>query len=165
MERGQRGFNRRGLIEDPAALGRSVTDLTEQPYLPLDRGTGTLWRLSLRSRPCEPEADSTGSDVRAAEALGMIHLFAAPFVDGDGHPGAADTHIAEATDLEHFAGERNTLVWHFGPVNVAAWSLVIAVERGGAQAMLRDSTPTWSDLCLRDGAAGYTWTSPAATRK
>ena len=40
LERGQRGFNRRGLIEDLAdALGCSVADLTGQPYLPPDRAT------------------------------------------------------------------------------------------------------------------------------
>ena len=38
LELGQRGFNRRGLIEDLAdALGCSVVDLTGQPYLPPDR--------------------------------------------------------------------------------------------------------------------------------
>jgi transcriptional regulator with XRE-family HTH domain len=38
LERGQRGFNRRGLLEDlAAALGCSVADLTGQPYLPQDR--------------------------------------------------------------------------------------------------------------------------------
>jgi transcriptional regulator with XRE-family HTH domain len=40
LERGQRGFNRRGLLEDLAsALGCSVADLTGQPYLPMDRET------------------------------------------------------------------------------------------------------------------------------
>ncbi|MGH3939514.1 MAG: helix-turn-helix domain-containing protein [Pseudonocardiaceae bacterium] len=38
LERGERGFNRRGLLEDLAeALGCSVADLTGQPYLPPDR--------------------------------------------------------------------------------------------------------------------------------
>ena len=38
LEHGQRGFNRRGLLEDLAgALGCSVVDLTGQPYLPPDR--------------------------------------------------------------------------------------------------------------------------------
>lgn len=38
LERGQRGFERRGLIEDLAnALGCAVADLTGQPYLPADR--------------------------------------------------------------------------------------------------------------------------------
>jgi transcriptional regulator with XRE-family HTH domain len=40
LEHGQRGFNRRGLLEDlAAALGCSVADLTGQPYLPPDRTT------------------------------------------------------------------------------------------------------------------------------
>jgi len=38
LERGERRFERRGLLEDLAvALGCSVTDLTGQPYLPPDR--------------------------------------------------------------------------------------------------------------------------------
>jgi transcriptional regulator with XRE-family HTH domain len=38
LELGQRGFNRRGLVEDLAnALGCSVADLAGQPYLPSDR--------------------------------------------------------------------------------------------------------------------------------
>ncbi|MGH3977034.1 MAG: helix-turn-helix domain-containing protein, partial [Pseudonocardiaceae bacterium] len=40
LELGQRGFNRRGLIEDLAgALGCSVVDLTGQPYAQSDRST------------------------------------------------------------------------------------------------------------------------------
>ena len=40
LELGQRGFNRRGLIEDLAeALGCSVADLTGQPYLVVDRAS------------------------------------------------------------------------------------------------------------------------------
>ena len=43
LELGQRGFNRRGLIEDlAAALGCSVADLTGLPYLPTDRGTADV---------------------------------------------------------------------------------------------------------------------------
>jgi transcriptional regulator with XRE-family HTH domain len=40
LERGKRGFNRRGLVENLAnALGCSVADLTGQPYLAPDRAT------------------------------------------------------------------------------------------------------------------------------
>lgn len=40
LERGERGFNRRGLLDDLAgAVGCSVADLTGQPYLALDRAT------------------------------------------------------------------------------------------------------------------------------
>lgn len=43
LELGQRGFNRRGLLEDLAvALGCSVADLTGQPYLPTDRSTADV---------------------------------------------------------------------------------------------------------------------------
>jgi transcriptional regulator with XRE-family HTH domain len=43
LERGLRGFNRRGLIEDLAeALGCSVADLTGQPYLPADRNAAEV---------------------------------------------------------------------------------------------------------------------------
>lgn len=40
LETGKRGFNRRGLIDDLArALGCSATDLTGEPYQPVDRDT------------------------------------------------------------------------------------------------------------------------------
>jgi len=40
LERGQRAFERRGLLENvAAALGCAVADLTGQPYLPPDRAT------------------------------------------------------------------------------------------------------------------------------
>ncbi|HEY6423230.1 MAG TPA: helix-turn-helix transcriptional regulator [Pseudonocardiaceae bacterium] len=98
----------------------------------------------------EAEADPTGADVRAAEALGMTHLLAAQLAGRNGHPGEADTHLAEAADLAHATGERNTLTWHFGPANVAAWSLAIAVERGNgpSHAERLDADP------VRPGSAG-----------
>ncbi|MGH3905791.1 MAG: helix-turn-helix domain-containing protein, partial [Pseudonocardiaceae bacterium] len=44
LERGQRGFNRRGLLEDLAeALGCSVADLTGQPYHLPDRDTKAMF--------------------------------------------------------------------------------------------------------------------------
>jgi hypothetical protein len=60
----------------------------------------------------------------------MTHLLAAQLAGRDGRPGDAETHLAEAANLAQATGERNTLAWHFGPANVAAWSLAIAVERG-----------------------------------
>jgi transcriptional regulator with XRE-family HTH domain len=86
--------------------------------------------LSEARAAVEGEADPTGDDVRAAEALGMTHLLAAQLAGRDGRAGDADAHLAEAADLAAATGERNTLAWHFGPANVAAWSLAIAVERG-----------------------------------
>ncbi|MDQ2884055.1 MAG: helix-turn-helix transcriptional regulator [Actinomycetota bacterium] len=90
----------------------------------------TAANVLAEARAAVAEADPTGPDVRAAEALGMTHLLAAQLAGRDGRPGDADTHLAEAADLARATGERNTLSWHFGPANVAAWSLAIAVERG-----------------------------------
>jgi len=43
LERGKRGFNRRGLLGDLArALGCSIADLTGQPYLPPDRASAEV---------------------------------------------------------------------------------------------------------------------------
>ena len=60
----------------------------------------------------------------------MTHLLAAQLTGREGRLGDAETHLAEAADLARATGERNTLQWHFGPANVAAWSLAISVERG-----------------------------------
>jgi transcriptional regulator with XRE-family HTH domain len=59
LERGQRGFNRRGLVENlAAALGCSVADLTGQPYLPTDRNTAdalaALPSIRLALNDCGP---------------------------------------------------------------------------------------------------------------
>lgn len=49
LERGLRGFQRRGLIEDLAnALGCAVADLTGQPYLPADRDIAEGKRIITR---------------------------------------------------------------------------------------------------------------------
>jgi transcriptional regulator with XRE-family HTH domain len=60
LENGQRGFNRRGLIEDLAdALGCAVADLTGQPYPTLDRATiegrATLPGISLALNDFGPD--------------------------------------------------------------------------------------------------------------
>ncbi|MGH3912574.1 MAG: helix-turn-helix domain-containing protein [Pseudonocardiaceae bacterium] len=60
LERGERGFNRRGLIEDLAvAIGCSVADLTGQPYLAPDRetieGRATLPGISLALNDFGPD--------------------------------------------------------------------------------------------------------------
>ncbi|MGH3940146.1 MAG: helix-turn-helix domain-containing protein [Pseudonocardiaceae bacterium] len=60
LERGERGFNRRGLLEDLAdAVGCSVADLTGQPYLVPDRetseGRATLPGISLALNDFGPD--------------------------------------------------------------------------------------------------------------
>jgi transcriptional regulator with XRE-family HTH domain len=82
----------------------------------------------------EPDADPTGPDVRAAEALGMTHLLTAQLASRGGRHGEAQTHLSEAADLAQRTGERNTLAWHFGPANVATWSLGMSIEQGNGTA-------------------------------
>lgn len=109
------------------------------------------------------DADPTGEDVRAAEALGMMHLLGAQIAVREGRADDADTHLTEAASLAEATGERNTLSWHFGPANVAAWSLAIAVERGDGpgraeQLDANPVTPLSAGRCSRlhlDLARGY----------
>jgi transcriptional regulator with XRE-family HTH domain len=109
LERGQRGFNRRGLIEDLAdALGCSVVDLTGQPYVPPDRGTAdalaTVPGISLAINDCtlEDVPDLPARPVEqlvAAAAAANAHLDAARFSLAGRELGAvlAELHVAAVT--------------------------------------------------------------------
>ena len=70
----------------------------------------------------------TTQDTSAAEARGMLHLAAAHLAARDGNVGDAETHLGEASGLARFTGERNFMRYHFGPSNVGAWALAVAVE-------------------------------------
>jgi transcriptional regulator with XRE-family HTH domain len=72
----------------------------------------------------------TEHDTTTAEACGMLHLTTALIAARDGRTGDAATHLAEARSLAAHTGERNHLRYHFGPTNVAAWELGLAVEAG-----------------------------------
>ncbi|HZG92025.1 MAG TPA: helix-turn-helix transcriptional regulator [Pseudonocardia sp.] len=63
-----------------------------------------------------------------AEARGMLHLTAAHLAARDGNRNVADMHIEEARGLAEFLGERNFMLYHFGPANVGAWEVAVAVE-------------------------------------
>jgi transcriptional regulator with XRE-family HTH domain len=69
-------------------------------------------------------------DTTTAEACGMLHLTTALIAARDGRTGDVATHLAEARVLAAHTGERNHLRYHFGPTNVAAWELGLAVEAG-----------------------------------
>jgi hypothetical protein len=64
------------------------------------------------------------------EACGMLHLTTALLAARDRRTGDVATHLAEARSLAGHTGERNHLRYHFGPTNVAAWELGLAVEAG-----------------------------------
>lgn len=85
LEQGQRGFNRRGLLEDLAiALGCSVVDLTGQPYLPPDRASAealaTLPAVSIALHECSL-SDVPDGAARPVEQLAALVAVANRHVD------------------------------------------------------------------------------------
>jgi transcriptional regulator with XRE-family HTH domain len=92
-------------------------------------------------------ADPTASDTSAAEAAGMLHLSTAQMAAKDHRSTDVDIHLEAARDLAEHTGERNRLWFSFGPANVRAWSLSVAVELGNgpgaAEAIER--TPGYTD--------------------
>lgn len=60
----------------------------------------------------------------------MLHLTTALIAARDGRTDDVATHFAEARSLARHTGERNHMRYHFGPTNVAAWELGLAVESG-----------------------------------
>lgn len=76
LERGQRRFERRGLLEDLAgALGCAVADLTGQPYLPPDRQGGEV--AAALAEVSVTLHDATLRDVPDLPARLLPHLIAA----------------------------------------------------------------------------------------
>jgi transcriptional regulator with XRE-family HTH domain len=82
-------------------------------------------------------------DTSNAEATGMLHLSAAYLAAREGDVSTADTHLDEAEALAAFTGERNFMRYHFGPANVGAWRLAVAVEtdRGPEEAERLAASP------------------------
>jgi transcriptional regulator with XRE-family HTH domain len=85
LERGQRGFNRRGLLEDLAdAVGCSVIDLTGQPYLPPDPASAdalsTLPAVNIAFHECGL-FDAPDVPTRPVEQLAALVAAVNPHVD------------------------------------------------------------------------------------
>jgi transcriptional regulator with XRE-family HTH domain len=74
------------------------------------------------------EPGPTLTDTRVTEARGMLHLAGAQLAARDGRESDVAVHLEEARSLAAFTGERNHMLYHFGPTNVAAWRLAVAVE-------------------------------------
>lgn len=143
--------------------------LTDRPELVSLSGmtrVGALLRLGARHRAhtvlaseltaAEPHADPSATDTAPAEGYGMLHLTGAQLAAREGRTADADTHLTEARQLAEATGERNAYRYHFGPANVAAWSLAIAVEleRGPSVAETLDNPETVAALDSADRRAG-----------
>lgn len=83
----------------------------------------------------EPLADPTGLSARGGEVYGFLHLTSAVHAARHARGDDAHAHLAEASRVAHATGERNSFHAHFGPTNVALWSVSVGVELGeGAKA-------------------------------
>lgn len=141
----RRAYDAARQLDDPALIG----------FAAMSRTTA-LGRIGARHRAravvaqamqdVEPAVDPDAEDTAVAEAYGILHLAAAQMAAKDRQAADADTHLAAATDLARRTGERNALQFSFGPANVQAWSLSIAVEleRGPAAAEAVEQTPGYA---------------------
>jgi transcriptional regulator with XRE-family HTH domain len=154
-----------------ARRATEVAALTGRPELVALTGmshVGALVRLGGRHRArtvlldalstAEPHADPSAADTGPAEGYGMLHLSGAQLAAREGRAVDAETHLTEARQLAEITGERNAYRYHFGPANVDAWSLAIAVElqRGPSVAEALDTSPaTFAALGSADRRAGF----------
>lgn len=111
--------------------------------------TSALSRLGARHRAQQVAADGLATvetanpdapDTSAAESAGMLHLSSAQMAAKDHDTDRASTHLHAAAELAERTGERNALQFSFGPANVQAWSLSIAVELGEGPARAQEIT-------------------------
>ncbi|MGH4000058.1 MAG: helix-turn-helix domain-containing protein, partial [Pseudonocardiaceae bacterium] len=125
----QRGVDAARLAERPDLVGMLETNRTSTLIgLGARRRAAVVCGETLREISALP--GSTPDDTRVAEACGMLHLTTALIAARDGRMGDVATHLAEARLLAAHTGERNHMRSHFGPTNVAAWELGLAVEAG-----------------------------------
>ncbi|HEV2778398.1 MAG TPA: helix-turn-helix transcriptional regulator [Actinophytocola sp.] len=128
--------------------------------------TSALSRLGARHRAqlvavaaladVERAADPTAPDTSPAEAAGMLHLSSAQMAAKDQRADQARAHLDAARELAERTGERNRLWFSFGPANVRAWSLSIAVELGNGPGLAEqiEATPGYDEsLATRDRRA------------
>lgn len=138
----RRGWDAARRLERPdlvglMAMGRAIS----LNRIGARRRAGTVLAETLAEM--SKAAPPTHSDTSVAEATGMVHLSAAHLAAREGRTGDTVTHLDEARALARFTGERNHMRYHFGPANVEAWALAVAVEtgQGPEQAERLDATP------------------------
>jgi transcriptional regulator with XRE-family HTH domain len=156
------------LAAQRAADAAALTGRPELTGLSAMTSAGALVRLGARRRAhtvlagalaaVEPHADPSAADTAPAESYGMLHLVSAQLAAREGRAVDADAHLTEARQLAEVTGERNAYRYHFGPANVTAWSLAIAVEleRGPSVVDTLDaSAATLAALDSVDRRAGF----------
>jgi len=124
---GRRGYDAAQRLGDPAligfsAFGRSLALMRQGRH---DRATRLL---TASIDALAGQADPTAPDPSAAEAYGRLHLGAAVNAARAHRAADARDHLREADAIARRTGERNTLRLHFGPTNVAIWSVTVAAD-------------------------------------
>ncbi len=122
----QRGEDAAGHLEDPVLSG--FTAMSNAIVLGRLGARHRARRVTERALGELESADPTSPDTGPAEAAGMLHLAAAQLAAKAGDGDTAFDHLREADSLASRTGERTTLYYDFGPANVQAWSLSLAVE-------------------------------------
>lgn len=123
----QRGVDAARLAERPDLIGFMEMNLTSALLgLGAQRRGRVVCSRALDQVSALP--GPTPGNTAAAEARGMLHLTTALLAVREGRASDADTHLAEARSLAAHTGDQNAMRYHFGPTNVAAWELGLAVE-------------------------------------
>ena len=142
VQTARRGHDAARRLEDPTLMGFTAMQRT----LALARmgalhGASAVLDEALAA--LEPIANPTATDTGPAQAAGMLHLTAALGSARGRRARDAEDHLARAGELAARTGECNRLHFHFGPTNVAAWGVNIAVEleRGPAAAERINAEP------------------------
>jgi transcriptional regulator with XRE-family HTH domain len=111
-------------------------------------GASTVFGQAIADMEAAP--GPTTKDTRVTEARGMLHLFSAQLSARSDRRSDAVTHLEEARSLARFTGERNHMLYHFGPTNVAAWDLSISVESGAGPEAAEQFLAADLDLSVLD---------------
>jgi transcriptional regulator with XRE-family HTH domain len=144
-----------------AERGREAAQVAERPDLialmEMNR-TSALLAVGARRRgrlvcaealrDISSHAGPSRTDTTAAESAGMLHLTTALIAVRGGRGQDADAHLVEARSLAAHTGERTSMRYHFGPTNVAAWELGLAVESGTGPAVAQRLAATPIDLSV-----------------
>jgi transcriptional regulator with XRE-family HTH domain len=94
----------------------------------------------------EAVADPSAADTGPAEMLGMHYLLAAKLAARAGRGRDAHDHLGAARELAERTGERNTAMLHFGPANVALWTLSVGVDLGEGPRAYEQAHPDRVDV-------------------
>lgn len=123
----RRGWEAARILERPDLVGFTAMDRANSlAKIGARRHAGTILDRTLTELQSYP--GPTPADTTLAQARGMLHLSAAQLAARTGRDGDVEAHLDEAVSLARFTGERNHMLRHFGPANVAAWTLAVRVE-------------------------------------